>query len=1066
MVDETPVTETTETEIVIEKRPLWQRILKWVAVGLLSIVVLVGLLLAALNTSPGRRFLADEIGNYTMASGLNIQVGRIEGSVYGAMVLKDVRVRDTKGVFLTSPEIDVDWRPFRYLHNHIDIRSATSHLITLHRSPALKATPSQPNQPLLPNINIDVNRLKVDRLVLAAPVTGTRRILSIAGQAHIADRRAQIVANAAALNGPGVIGGDRLSVKLDAVPDANRLDIDAHLFSPAKGVVAGMTGVTKPMRVAITGDGDWKAWNGRAKGTLGGQSLVDLALTARNGTFSVRGNAHPGLYMSGPVARLTAPQLDIALDTTLDQRRAQTKLALRSSALAMDAQGLVDLANSRFGNFQVDARLLTPGAVAPKLAARNAAAHLTLNGAFATPTVDYVLRADAISFGNTGVQGLYAAGDATVNAHHILVPVHARAARITGVNAAGGLLDHVTLNGDIAIDGSKILSTNLKVRSDRIDATAIIAADMATGKYTGGLKGRVNNYRIESIGIIDLQTNADLATAADGAWAIHGHIAARTQQIFNSGVRSFLGGNAVVSTDFGYDTNGVISFANLHLSAPQFRVTSGSGRYDPSGALLVNASAYSTTYGPLTARVTGNAASPVVLLRAPRPGLGVGLANLEAHARGRGGAYAVTATGNTNYGPFNANVLVRPSGRLRVDVNKLLFAGVDFHGAIAATPAGPFAGTLQFAGSGLNGTVRLADQGGVQRADINGGASNAKIPGPVTFTIGRAIINASVVMYPKAPSITGDVQLAALHYGPTVVSKARAHIDYRGGNGTAQLVASGSSNVPFELAANAKLSPDQYLVALKGTASGVSFHTANPARITHGAGGYELQPTRIDFDKGSLRLAGRYGNGMAVQARLDRLDLTIANAFVPGLDIGGNATGSLAFEQAAGGGAPQGQALINIANFTRSGVATVSEPVDIVLRGTLQPNGADARALVKRGDTTVGRLVATLQPLGAGGSWSTRLAHAALNGGIRYNGPSAVLFSLAGVANQQLTGPIAVAADFSGRLSAPQLRGMVRADNLTYDNNSFGTHLTNVAIAGTFDNDRFALQNLSAKAGE
>src|SRR5690242_4033579 len=212
-----PEPHEEETTVVVERRPLWLRIVKWLAIAIVGLLVLVALVLLGLNTSPGRRFLADRIAGYTMASGLNISVGRIEGSIYGAMVLKDVRVRDTKGVFLTSPEIDLDWRPFKFLNNHIDVRLASSRLITMARSPVLKPTPSAPNQPFLPDIDIDVNRLRVDQLVLGAPVTGAKRILRIAGQAHIADRRAQIVANAAALSGAGVVGGDRLALKLDAV---------------------------------------------------------------------------------------------------------------------------------------------------------------------------------------------------------------------------------------------------------------------------------------------------------------------------------------------------------------------------------------------------------------------------------------------------------------------------------------------------------------------------------------------------------------------------------------------------------------------------------------------------------------------------------------------------------------------------------------------------------------------------------------------------------------------------------------------------------------------------------
>jgi translocation and assembly module TamB len=121
----------------IDKRPLRQRILKWIVLTVIGIVVLLLLVLFGINTDPGRRLVADQIGGYTTASGLNIKVGRIDGSIYGAMTLSDLRVSDTKGVFLTSPRLAVDWRPFAFARNHVDVRALTTPLVTLQRRPIL-----------------------------------------------------------------------------------------------------------------------------------------------------------------------------------------------------------------------------------------------------------------------------------------------------------------------------------------------------------------------------------------------------------------------------------------------------------------------------------------------------------------------------------------------------------------------------------------------------------------------------------------------------------------------------------------------------------------------------------------------------------------------------------------------------------------------------------------------------------------------------------------------------------------------------------------------------------------
>ncbi|PZQ60421.1 MAG: hypothetical protein DI544_08375 [Sphingomonas taxi] len=1050
-------------------RPLWLRILKWIGIAIVALLLLVVAIVLGINTDPGRRFVADQIGGYTTASGLNIKVGRIDGSLYGQMRLSDVRVSDPKGVFLTSPRLDVDWRPFAFISNHVDVRSVGSDLITLRRNPELKPStePTDPNAPLLPDLDIDINRLRVARFVMEPPVSGARHIARFDGQAHIADRRAQLLVDAVTLRAPGVAGGDVARLRLDAVPDDNKLDIDVRLTAPAGGVVAQLAGLKAPLIATVNGRGNWAAWQGRAVATLGGGQLANLVLTARNGHFEVRGPTRPGLYLEGPVERLTAPALQVAADVTLGERRADTRIRLTSDALAVDAGGLIDLANSRFGNFAVDAKLLTPGAIAPNLRGRDVLARVVLNGAFATPTVDYKVRAAALGFADTSVENLYAEGLARVNKDRIMVPVHARARRITGLNPAlGGLTTNARIDGDIAVQMPNILSDNLRIRSDTIDATAIIAANMQTGRYTGALQGRVNNFRVDSVGILNIRTNADLVTAPGGGFGITGRVAVQTKQLFNAGVRNFLGGNAVLSTRFGYSPQGVVTFQNLRMNAPQFRITRGQGRFDPaSGAVLVDADAFSTQYGPLFARVTGTATAPAVRLRAPRPGVGIGLANLDARVVGRGGAYQVNATGGTNYGAFNADVLVTPGARLAVDIRRVLFAGIQFAGRVVQTAAGPFDGRVRFNGQGLSGNVALGAQGRYQRASVDARAYGATIPGMVDFTIGRALIAANVILYDK-PQVVADAQVADLRYGATVLQSGRVKVNYAGGSGTAQALFTGSNGVPFRVAVNSRLSPSLYLVALQGAANGINFRTAAPARIVPAGGGYRLEPARLDFDKGSMRLAGRFGGGATqAQARLDRLDLSIVSALVPNLGVGGQATGSLDYLQAAGQAMPNADVRLNVANFTRSSLAAVSEPVDIVFQGRLSNAAGEGRALIKRAGTPVGRMVATLKPAGSG-SWSTRLMQGLLSGGIRYNGPSGVLFSLAGLAEQQLSGPIAIAADFGGTVGAPRINGLIRADNLTYDNETYGTRLSNMRLAARFNNDRLELSQLQARAGQ
>ncbi len=1067
MTEEVPeAVPADEAKVVVVRPPLWQRIVKWTAIALAGLSLLVTALFFGVNTQPGRRFVADQIGRLALSSGLGFRIGRIDGSLYGAMVLRDVEVRDTQGVFATSREIRVDWRPFSYLRNRIDIRSLTSPEIKLARLPALKPS-GDPNAPLLPDINLDIGRLDIARIDIAPAVDGQRHIGRLAGSAHLSDGRAQLVLDGGTIAAPGVAGGDRLALRLDATPEQNKLDIDLKLDAPKGGLVTGLAKLDAPLAVAVAGEGSWQSWQGRARGLLGGAELANLTITANNGRFQLRGPLHPGLYLKGPVERLTAPQLDFDLDAKWADRAADGVLKLRSDALSVEAKGLVDLGHNRFGNLKVDALLLKPGSIAPNLVGRSVRASLALDGAFDRPVIDYKLSAGALGFGETVAEQLYAEGRARIDADRILVPVRAKAARVSGLNAAaGGLVTNLTVNGDLAISGQQILSDNLKLHSDRIDATAIVAADIARGRYTGALKGRVNDYQIDGVGIVDLKTDAELFAAPGGGWGIRGHIAGQSRKIFSDGARQFLGGNAVASARLVLDPRGVISISDVRMKAPEFRVLRGSGRYDPAGPILINADADSTKYGPLTARVTGTLNAPVVLLKAAKPGLGIGLVDLEATVRGKGNAWAVLAKGGTDYGPFSADVLVHTGNRLAVDIQSGRFAGMDITGRVEQTAAGPFAGEVAFNGSGVVGRAALSAQGKYQRADVNATAANANIPGAAGLTIGRALIAGSVVLA-ETPEITGDVQIANLRQGNFVLKAARAKVAYTGGNGTAQVFATGSTGVPFQIAANARLAPNLWTVALQGQGSGINFHSVQPARVELRDGTYHLLPTQIEFDRGTIRLAGSYGHGIVLQARLDQLDLAVVNAFVPDLGVGGSASGSLDFAQPNPAAFPSADARLEIRDFTRASLSTVSTPVNVSFVGKLLPDGGDARALIRRGTTTIGRVVATLRPLGPeAGPWTQRMLAAPLAGGIRYNGPAAVPFSLAGLSNQQLDGPIGIAADFSGRVSKPQLTGVVRATNLTYDNETFGTRLSNLKIDGQFSNDEFILNSMSAKAGD
>jgi translocation and assembly module TamB len=1041
---------------------LWRR----VAIGVGAVVALLLVLLIGgyiwLDTQSGRAFVARQVAGYTMENGLNIRIGRIEGSIYGKTVLRDVRFRDPKGDFARSPEIRLDWNPFDYFGNEVDIDSLTARQLDVLRLPAFSPVPDR-GEPLLPDIDISIDRLKVDRIVFAPAITGEQQIASLEGNARIADRRAVVDAIGSSTQ------GDRLVLKLDAVPDDNRFDVDMRMNAPADGLVAGLAGKDVPIAMTLAGRGSWQKWDGALRGQVGGEPLADVAMTARNGRFTAKGRIQPGLMMAdGLIARALSPTTAIDLAATFNDRVADIEGTVDSAALSMTADGIADLGEGSFRDLAVDFRLLRPAIVATNVSGNNVAGKLLLNGAFATPKVAYSITANRIAFDETTLEGFSMSGEAQGSEDRFLIPVNARARRVTGINQiAGGLLNNVRMNGDLAIADGRILSDNMKIRSDRVNATAILVGDIAKGFYTGALNGKVDGFRLESVGIFNVNADVDLETTVGRGYALVGTVKARSTRLFSGGVQNFLGGQMFVNAGIRYGTDGVLRITRASVVAPQFRLNSGTGTYVTEGGRVVfNGQGYSNQYGPVGVNFTGTFDRPVVRVTASRPGFGVGLSNVVGVVTRSRRGYAIKLTGATDYGPISGDIdVLSGNGPLTIDILRGDFAGIGLAGRIQQAAAGPFVGTLTGVGAGFDGTIALSAQGKYQRALVDAVALNAELAGAQKLAIGRGIINADIILF-DSPQILADVQVENALYNDIAFAAARAKVNYRGGTGTAQILAEGRAQVPFRIAANADLMPQLWRIAAQGRANSIDFATFGPVRIIPKRNEYEIQLATVKVANGTVKFAGTYGDGIEVQSRLDNVNIAVLNPFMPGLGLRGRATGSLDWWQASMAAFPRADARLEIKRFVRTNLGSASQPVDISLVGRLLPEGGNMRAIVRRLGAAVGRLQIDLTPLPPGrAAWTERLLAAPLSGGIRYNGPADTVFSLAALADQSLTGNIGVAADFSGRVQEPRLTGVVRANDLVYENDLYGTRLTNLRVRGEFTNDQLNVTELTAKAG-
>ncbi|MEN2789233.1 translocation/assembly module TamB domain-containing protein [Sphingomonas oligophenolica] len=1037
----------------MRSRRLWLRRL---AGGLLGLVALAVVALGVLDTSIGHRWVANRIGALRPANGLRFTVGRIDGSLYSTAILTDVRVSDPKGLVLTVPSATLDWRPFAWLDNRLEIRSLLIPRATLVKLPATIRTGKA--GPILPSFDIRIGTLRVDRLTVAPAITGVQRTGRLRAQADVHAGRALVNLNAL------VEGSDRLTLKLDAEPDRDRFDIDIHARGAANGVLAKLSGATRPIAVDVAGDGKWRAWKGSGHVRVGSVALVDLALTNHSGRYALTGTLDPAPLVTGKLARLTSPRIQVRGAGTLADRRLDGTLALRSAALAIDTVGAVDLGQGSFRNLRIQARLLQPPALFPNMTGHAIELRTILDGPFATAHFDYRLAADRFAFDQTGFEVVRAAGAGHLSPAPVLLPIRLTAARVTGVgDVAGGILRNLSVEGLLRVTSKLVTGDDLRVKSDKLTGRINLMLDLRTGQYEVGINGALGRYLIPGLGIVDVTSTLKVVPGPGGHGSrVVGTGTAQMVRLDNAFFRSLAGGLPRIVTGLERTPDGVLHLNNLVLTAPSIRIV-GNGFRRRDGTFHFDGRGQQATYGPLTLKLDGKIDKPTLDLVFERPNATLDLTKVALHLDPNAAGFAFTAHGGSMLGPFSANGEIElPKGSdATIAIAEIDVSGTKAKGALHVVPGG-FDGRLDLAGGGLSGSLLFSPVGSVQRIEAHIDADNAHLADAMTLRRGH--LDAVVLLDPAGTSVEATATGTGLRRGTLSLGRFASHVSLRGGTGEIRASIAGSRGRAFDIQTVTRVTPDSYTVSAQGTLDRRPLQLVTPAVFTRDRDGWRLAPTELSFSGGSARISGRFtGTSSAIDATLARMPLSVLDIGYPGLGLGGTASGKLSY--AHGAGAPTGRIDMTVRGLTRSGLVLSSQPVDVGVAGILQPGKAAMRAVAASGGKTVGRAQALLT-LNGSGDLATQIRSAALFGQLRYDGPADTLWRLTGLEMFDLSGPVAIGADLGGKVSDPQIRGVVVAKGARLESGITGTVLTNVQATGRFGGSRLVVDKLTADAGK
>jgi translocation and assembly module TamB len=1022
------------------------------AAFLLAIMALATIGLVLLDTAPGHRFIADRISQIETASGLRFRIGRIEGSIFGETRLKSVEVLDRRGVFLTSPEIDVDWSPGAWLYNALHIDRISADRLTLLRKPQLKATGRR--GPILPEFDIYIGELSIRRLELAPAVSGVARSGRVRGRADIRSGRALIDLQAVMDR-----GGDRLSVKLDAEPDGDRFDLEARVASPANGLVPALLGTKRSIDLLVTGDGTWKAWRGVGALNMSGRPTARLQLTANDGRYGLSGALAPAQFLKGRLMRLTSATVKVSGSATLKDNILDGRLTLGSAALRAAASGAVDLGQGRYRAMRLGLDLLRPPALFTNMTGRNVRMVWTLDGPYATARYAYRLTSPSVKFDETGFVDVRAEGSGRLSPWPMRVPLRLTARAITGAgDVAGAILANARLTGMLTITPKFIRGEGLQLTSAKLKAKVGLLIDLVTGRFEIVLSGGMTRYFIEGLGIVDVQSELTVVPGPNGKGSrVVGTGKAWVRRLDNSFFASLMGGLPRIETRLERGPDGVLHFTGMQLYSPKLRLA-GEGYRNRDGTFHIVARGRQATYGPLRLTLDGRIERPRVELFLERPNDTLGIRDMHLSLLPTAAGFDYRANGQSRLGPFTSDgrIVIPKGGRTVISIAALDVGGTRANGDLRADPGG-FTGTLDVAGGGLDGVLGFAPVGDAQKIEAHLRANNAKFPGALAVRMGR--LDGSVILEEGRTTLDGVVDARGLQISGISLARLTANAKLVNGTGQVRAAMAGRRGAAFDFSTLANVSPDRIELTGHGSIERRPLVLNSAAVLTRSGDGWALSPTNLSFGGGRAVLSGRSGSRPEVHAQLQSMPLQVLEVGWPGLDLSGVASGRLDY---AWKGNRSGRADLRVRGLSRAGLVLSSKPIDVGLAAVVQGNHAAMRAVAVSGGQTIGRAQARFAPIG-GGPLLAELFNAPLFAQLRYAGPADTLWRLTNNEIFDLTGPVAIGADIGGRLVDPSIRGSVRTSSARVESAVTGMVIDQLVADGRFDGSRLIFSRLSGR---
>jgi translocation and assembly module TamB len=1072
--------------------------------GLLLLVLLLASALAwfsvdRVSAQVGSDAVSDLLSWALSTPTTQVSIGSVEGALSSDVTIRDVKVADRDGVWLTLDRARLVWNRSALFSRRLDIEALDVGTLTLLRRPQPsdpEAVAGPPSLPELP-VKLIVRAFQLTRFDLAEPVLGAAAQLTSRGSAELGPPAEGLKLDFSAQR---LDAAARFVVRLGYVPATTQLHIDVDLDEAAGGLVSRALSIPglPPIRLIVAGQGPLDDWSGElsfaasAEISAKGQARLRRAGAGRDLDLDL--SARIGGLLPEAIAPVFAGATTLAGSIGIgdDGALAIRKLDLLATAATLSITGSVDA--QRIADLRLTAGAVpTEGTLTRAGAARidRLSLQAALTGALTAPSLSGKLEAAGVRLPSLSLAALSSqlaltpleappggprftiAFDATVNGLALSDPALNEAVGSTlSVSGRG------TLDAGFVADFSALVLTSETVQARlagqvgyrRLDGQAEISvprlqpfSGLAGTPLAGSawasarLTGNPSVARLRA----DLDASAsDLATGQ-----------ARLDALLGRTV-TLKGGMTRLALGFAFDS---LELAGAHLRATLDGVATEDAasvkallllpelqRLDPRLSGRAQAQAHLT--GSLRRpdlRASAEILDATLLgRRVPALTLQLAAQNLRQDLTAR-----LTLSGDIDNNPASGRLTLRREGAgWRLEDLDFRLGSVLAMGAVTLDTEGLAAGSLSLqagdlddlsplvltplAGS-LAASADLAVAAGGQDAALKAEGSAVRIG---DWALQRLAVALTLRDIYRQPRIDGQIDAASLvAFGQHF---ERIRLTAKGSPAGSDLDLAATS-AGFDLTARGRLLPGAptrfELAAFEARRGGRRIDLAQPARFALADGAVAIEGLVLRIETGRLALDGRLGRAIDLALEARAVPLSAAEIVRPGLGLGGRLDGTARVSGPAT--APGGSYRLTVKGLTSAATRAAGVPAaDLTVAGQLSNGriGVEASLSVPRSGVLRATGSLPLSPTGA--------LDLTLRGPVEL-----ALFSTPLAARgQALRGRLSLDMRVQGTLAKPAFGG-----NASLAQGSFNDYLRGVrieAIAGRFlaQGDVLGIERLSA----